>query len=55
MIELRIKTDGAVVADLFKKKAVTIQEVSLTLLRLKQSEQESIDIEFDDDLYIKDD
>lgn len=49
MIKIIIATDGEKVLDTFKDKNVTLLEVRVTLLRLKQIEQKLIDKQFDND------
>lgn len=53
MIKINIMTDGKKIADQFEKKNTTLLEVGITLLRLKQIEQELINLEFDDDVSIE--
>jgi hypothetical protein len=49
MIKIVIATDGIDVVDNFEKKNTNLQEVGIILLRLKQIEQELIDIKFEED------
>ena len=53
MIEIFIKAEGEKIFDNFQKKDCKLGEVAAALLRLKQIEQELIDLEFDDDLSIE--
>ncbi len=52
MIKIRIETDGNRITDLCNIKKVTIGEVGLALVRLKQIEHELINIKFRNDLDI---
>lgn len=53
MIEINIKTEGEKVLDTCRKKDITLNEVAIVLLRLKQIEHDLINIEFDSDLEIE--
>jgi hypothetical protein len=52
MIKIQIATDGEEIAESFTTQKVSMLEVGVTLLRLKQIEQQLIDMDFDDDVNI---
>ena len=53
MIEIMIGIKNDHIADSFKKENMTMNEVGVVLLKLKQIEQELISIEWDNDFEIK--
>ena len=54
MISITVNTNGKKVLDSFKKYNTNLQEVAVTLLRLKQIEQELLNIDFENDLEVID-
>ncbi len=53
MIEIMIGIRKDHIIDSFKKEDITMNEVGVVLLKLKQIEQELIDIKWDNDFEVK--
>ncbi len=53
MIKINIQTNGDKILDNFDHKKVTLLEVGVTLLRLKQIEKKLIDMEFDSEMELR--
>lgn len=53
MIELSVKVDGSIVLDKYHDESVTLQEVGVVLLKLKQIEKSLLEKEFESDYEVK--